>query len=135
MRVPFESPWAKPARGIWFALAAPLLAWGGQLTTCWLIAEQVCLKGVPSHEGWTAQGVRWLQGGISLAALAVALTGLAVAFRSWRRSGRDPVQRIHGSERPAFMSSFALLLSAFFTIGIIWAGFAIVLLPVCEAMR
>lgn len=130
-----QSPWPPTSWGIWFGLLAGPTLWALQELAGWWITEQTCVDATSSWGPLSETGVRWLQVGIALAALAIVLLSLVMTFAAWRRSGTSAEERMQGRSRPDFLASFALLMAGVFTIALIWTAIATAILPICEAMR
>lgn len=105
-----------------FALLAPPAAWAVQEWLGWFFGQRTCTALTPA-------AVRWVLLAVSLAALAVTLTGVARGWRLWRDNDPDHHDRVD------FMAFGGLLVSGIFTIAVIWAGLSTAFLSDCGVMR
>lgn len=116
-----------PAAGQGFALVAPAVAWSSHELASWYVASTMC-----SVEG--AGAVRIVLPLISMVALAVAVTGLAIGYgrlRSVAASGS--VLSAEGLSRDEMLALSSVFLGAVFTLGLVWASLPGILLSTpCE---
>jgi hypothetical protein len=108
---------------VWYALLAPPVAWALQEWLGWYFGQRTCSALAPPS-------VRWILLGVSVAALAATLAGLARGWGLWREA-RDPDHR----DRVDFLAFGGLLVSGVFTIAIVWAGLSTAFLSDCGLMR
>lgn len=113
---------APASRWTWFALLAPPAAWTFQEWLGWYFGQRTCTTLTPTS-------VRWILLAVSLAAVAVTLSGVVRGWGVWRHG--DPDHR----DRVAFMTFGGLLVSGIFTIAVIWAGLSTAFLSDCGVMR
>jgi hypothetical protein len=120
--------WEPPARRIWIGILGAPLAWAAQGLIGWFISARACAGEIDGN-------VRTLEVVVSLLALIVALTGFWIGLLAWRRSGDRGLAAIRAEVRPDFLAAVAMIVSAAFSLGIVWAGLSAFLLPMCERMR
>lgn len=123
-----------PTPATWFAVLAPPLAWLAQLNLGWWIEAWSCGNDKGGYAWTGGGGAQWLQFGISVIALAVALLALVIGISKWRASASSGITA-DTSARPDFMAAIAVFMSAVFAVAIVWAGLATLLLPVCVTAR
>jgi hypothetical protein len=117
-------PQTRPTpRAAWYALIAPPLAWALQEWLGWYFGQRTC-------SSLTPPSVRWILLGVSAAALAASLYGVAGV---WTMS-RDIVDPDH-RERVDFLSFGGLLVSGIFSIAIVWGGLSTAFLAGCGVIR
>jgi len=94
---------------LWAGILAGPLAWGAQLQVSYSLTQTAC-----------ATGHQWLLHLVSLAALAVAVAGTALAARLRRRLGAGSTGSTNEGDplisRSRFMALFGMGLSGFFVL-------------------
>jgi len=110
-------------RSLWYGLVVPPTAWAVQEWLGWYFGQRTC-------SGLQPPSVRWILLGVSAAALALTLAGVARGWRVWRESGDEDHH-----DRVDFMAFGGLLVSAVFSIAIVWAGLSTAFLSDCGRMR
>lgn len=128
---------APPRARMWYGILGAPVAFGIQELLCWLISSGACPSGAPADVGGVplftdTRAILW---GISAAALVVALGALWVGISAWRRSQDPSLLSIRARARPDYMAAAAMLVSAVFTIAILWQSAVVFVLPACERMR
>ncbi|HTK29674.1 MAG TPA: hypothetical protein VL309_08995 [Vicinamibacterales bacterium] len=113
------------AHRLWIGLLAAPIAWTAQGLLGWFFGARVC-------GSMSIGSVRLIVGVIGLAALGVALGGLAVGLQNRRGAGAG---RPPAADRVEFMALGGLLVSAAFVVAISWAALNAVLVDVCGGMR
>ncbi len=122
-------PAAVPPGRLWTGVVLAPAAWIAQGALGWYVGYRACA-------GETTAGARMALSVLTLAALAAALTGLAVAWGNWGRTTPERhVADVKAWDRVEFMSAGGVLVSGVFTIGIAWAGLTAILLHECGGMR
>lgn len=125
----------RPPHRLWFAILGAPIAWGIQGLMSWIIAEEACL-GAQRHAAFLSQtALRWLEIGISSAALVVAIAAVTISTREWRSSPNREMSSAKTMDRSRFLEAVAVLVSFSFALGILWLGLGTFWLPVCERMR
>lgn len=125
-----------PRRRLWFGVFAAAVAWVAHSSTCFIITTQACADGVSDWGPLSGTGVRILLGIITLALLAVAITGGVVSFHNWRElSEQRRLTQAEARGREEFLALIGLFISVSFVIGIIWAGIPLLLMDVCVSAR
>lgn len=122
---------------IWYGILGAPVAFGIQEVLSWLISSGACPSGSPADIGGVplftdTRAILW---GIAAAAFVIALGALWVGISSWRRSEDPSFLSIRARLRPDYMAAAAMLVSAVFTIAILWEAAIIFVLPQCEMMR
>lgn len=125
-----------PQARLWFGACAGAAAWAIDGFTCFLISTQACKDGNGNWGPLSGGEVRVLLGVITLALLAVAVTGGLISFGNWRRlSERQKLSQAQAQGREAFMALVGVFVSVAFVVGIIWAGLPLILIDVCINVR
>jgi hypothetical protein len=122
---------------IWYGIPAAPVAFGIQEVLSWLISSGACPSGAPADIGGIPlfAGTRAILWGIAAAALLIALGALWVGISAWRGSQDPSFLSIRAQQRPDYMAAAAMLVSAVFTVAILWEAAVIFVLPQCETMR
>lgn len=121
-----------------FGLAAPPLAWAGQLVTNYAIASHVCFPGgqplaglaVEAHPAWLVLLI------VELLALAIAVSAGGVAYASWRSTRKEAEgETSHmfekGEGRTRFLALWGLITSVGFVIAIGFSLIGLFVVPLC----
>jgi len=111
----------------WLPIVGVPAAWLLQSLVVWLVAEWSCPGG--------GSGTRGIVIGVSAAALALALTGVAGALAAWWRSGNRGLLRVSGETQTDFTAACALFVSTSFALAIVANTAPAFLGSVCEAIR
>ena len=126
--------WYASAFGLW---GAPF-AWAVQVCAGMALASYPCFPNERRYElpitglAWTGTAAAV----VTLAAIAVALVGLAVATRSYRLT-RDEAPASHGrllesgTGRARFLALWGMCMSAGFAVATLFNGISFLLLPRC----
>jgi hypothetical protein len=125
-RLPLVSPVAPLA--LRFALLAAPCAWIAQGLLVWWIGARLCR---PLSVG-TARG---LAGAVSIVALGIAVAGVAIGLRQWRRVRGDGDSAGPTGSVAQFAAMASVFISAAFAVGILWAGLSSLWPSGCGAMR
>jgi hypothetical protein len=121
-----------PERRLWYGFSAAPLAWGLQGIVGVIVSAEFCPAGLPSWEMLGQNGVRLLLGLITAGLLAVAISGGVVAFRNWQAlAGPRSFFRAEAPSREVFMSVGGILISAAFTVGLLWSGIPLIMVEQC----
>lgn len=128
---PSEQHRLPPGR-LWYGFTAAAAAWALEGVIGVIVSAQFCPADLP-HWGLTSQtGVQVALGIITLALLAVAISGVVVAFRNWQAlSGRREFTHAESTNREAFMSMGGILVSTLFSAGIVYSGIPLIILKEC----
>jgi hypothetical protein len=110
---------------LWIGLVAAPLAWAVQGLLGWFFGARVC-------GSMSIGAVRLTVGLVGVAALLVALGGIAVGLENWRVATAGPRP---AADRVEFMSFGGLLVSCVFVVAIGWAALNAVLVNGCGGMR
>jgi hypothetical protein len=94
----------------------------------WWIGARLCR---PLSVG-TARG---LAGAVSIVALGMAVAGVAIGLRQWRRVRGDGDSPGPTGSVAQFAAMASVFISAAFAVGILWAGLSSLWLSGCGAMR
>lgn len=124
-------------RSVWLGLTLAPIAWTVQGLAGWWISSRACAGDVAAWGSLEAGGVRAILLLLSAVALGVALVGLSLAVRMSRaRPTVTPLATpLSDPERVRFMAMAGVRVSAFFTLGIVFAGLAVGTVSVCELIR
>jgi hypothetical protein len=118
-------PTLRGSDGGWYGLLVPPVAWALQGGLGWYFGQRMC-------QGLTPPSVRWILFGVSIAALVLALVGVARGWNAWRAGiAADPEHR----DRVDFVAFGGFLVSSIFALAIVWAGLASAFLFDCGWMR
>jgi hypothetical protein len=136
---PAPQPQESPSPAMLFALGAAPTAWLIQLLIGFATTSYVCFTGLahPPPPGLPA----WLQPlliAANVAALLVALAGMAVGAGLLRRITEEPAHRAHnlldvGEGRARFLATFSIFSSAVFCVGILANSFSLFAVPLCRS--
>jgi len=118
-------PKPRSGEGGWYGVLAPPAAWAVQEWLGWYFGQRMC-------QGLAPPSVRWILFGVSVAALVVALVGVARGWSAWRET--VAVDSDH-RDRVDFVSFGGFLISCIFALAIVWAGLATAFLFDCGWMR
>jgi len=114
-----------------YALLGAPLAWIVQICVCEALAAQACYPAQDPLPHPKLPALHAYIGAMSLVALAVALGGLAAAWRGWRSTGGgkepDPDRRA-----ARFVYRVAVLASPMFVLGLIVTALAAVIVSPCK---
>lgn len=123
-------------RRLWFGATGAAVAWALQSTVCTVISSKACQNNVGNWGPLSPLGVRWLMGGITFVALAIAIAAGLASFRNWRTfSERQDLVRAEAGRRETFMAFVGVFSTVIFVIGILWAGIPLIMLDVCVKAR
>ncbi len=130
---------ASSARGrpsearLWYGITGPTLAWIVQGLGGVMIARAACRPGreIPRPGDGTTLSLVVL----SIAMLAVAVSALLLSWRAWREEPGDRLEHAEATGRRPFLALTGILVSAVFTLGIVWGGIAPFVLGVCALAR
>jgi hypothetical protein len=124
------------SRKLWFGTTAAAVAWALQNTICEIIASKACQNNVGNWGPISPGGVRWLMGGVTIIALAVAVAAGITSVRIWRPLSDEP-DAVHaeGRRRVQFMSLVGMFASVAFVVGILWSGIPLIILETCVKAR
>lgn len=121
-----------PARrfSTWFGLLAPMAAWAVHGLSSFVLSRQACQAGREDL-------ARGLLIALSAAALIVAVAGVVVAFRTWRRiADGQRVSRTDARSRDEMLAFGGVFVGFSFVVGLLWGGLPpLVIADVCEALR
>lgn len=101
-----------------------------------IVSAQFCPANSPNWGIIGQNSVRTALAVVTIALLAIAISGAVVAFRNWKLLA-DSHELIHseGRSRDAFMSLGGVVLSGIFIISIVWQGIPLMLLEQCMRAR
>lgn len=130
MTEPSHSPPALSRRRLWFGAFAPAAAWGVHGLAGVALVANSCRAG-------RAALARWGVIGLTVLALAIALSALLVARQSYSRI-THPMHLARAEARDAseMLAVVGMLSAIAFGIGILWGGLSAFLLrDLCEMLR
>jgi hypothetical protein len=114
---------------LWFGLASGPAAWSLHELFGWFFGARVCSP-------LTLPAVRLIVAGLTAAALAIALGGAAVSWRTWQRATESAgPPGAEAWDRTVFMAMGGFLVSAVSVVALVWAGLPSLLLDTCGWMR
>jgi hypothetical protein len=114
-----------------YALLGAPLAWIVQICVCEALAAQACYPAQDPLPHPRMPALHAYIGAVSLVALAVALGGLAAAWRGWRSTGEG--QEPNPDRRAArFVYRVAILSSPIFVLGLVVTALAAIIVSPCK---
>lgn len=126
-----------PGLKIWYGILGGPAAFAIMQGLGWLVSAATCPGGNPSGYG----GSGMLSNGkpilyaVFIAMLLVSLGAFLAGVSEWRRSRDAGVASIQGFLRADFLAAAAMLVSAVFTLGVLWMCIGLFWLPTCEVVR
>lgn len=130
------SPAAVSSRRLWYGVSAAMGAWIVHGLASFVIADAACSGGhVAPWARFSRGGLQALLIALTLVALAVAVSGGVVAWRTWRALATARFDDTQAWGRGEFMALAGIFISTMFSIGIVWGGLAPILTGLCEATR
>ncbi len=130
MSEPTYTAAAVPSWRLWYGITAALSAWVIQGGCGFVIADAAC-----SGKTMSERGLETLMVGISVVALAVAISGGIVAYRTWSALATRRFENVQAWGRGEFMAVVGVFISVVFTIASVWGGLAPLLSGVWGAQR
>jgi len=124
------------SRRLWFGVSAGLGAWIVHGIASFVISDAACSGGrVAPWASFSRGGLQAILIGLTLVALAVAISGGVISWRTWRALATTKFDDAQAWGRGEFMALAGVFISTIFSIGILWAGLAPILTGLCEATR
>lgn len=126
-----------PGPKIWYGILGGPIAFALMQGLGWLVSAATCPGGSPAGYG----GSPMLTNGKAIlyavfaAMLIVSLGAFLAGVSEWRRTRDAGITSIQGFLRPDFLAAAAMLVSAIFTLGVLWMFIGLVWLPTCEVAR
>jgi len=117
--------------GLVFAVFGAPAAWLAQLIVGYALASHACYPLDVPLVAPVWGGLWWVLIGIDLAAVLVAGAALLSAMR-WRRVYRDADPRDLAAQRNRFIANWSLLVSALFSIAVVFTIVMLFIEPVCN---
>jgi hypothetical protein len=111
-------------------------AWLLQLSLSYAVAARACYPHATPLQQPSWSGLRWLLAGFSLAAIALSVWAIAIAFRLWQRTREEH----HGSAnmlidvgqgRTRFLAMCAMMASTGFLVALLFTGATLFGVPPC----
>jgi hypothetical protein len=129
-------PHRLPQRRLWYGFTAAPFAWIVVGVVGVIVSAQFCPANSPNWGIIGQNSVRTALVVVTIALLAVAISGAVVAFRNWKvlADSHELIQS-EGRTRDAFMSLGGVVLSGIFIISILWQGIPLMLLEQCMRAR
>lgn len=125
-----------PQRQLWYGFTAAPFAWILVGVIGVIVSAQFCPANSPNWGIMGQNSVRAALAVVTIALLAIAISGAAVAFHNWKLlADRNELVHSEGRSRDAFMSLGGVVLSGIFIVSIIWQGVPLVLLEQCMRAR
>lgn len=126
-----------PGLKIWYGILGGPLAFALMEGLGWLVSAATCPGGNPSGSGGSAMlsDGKAILYAIFAAMLLLSFGAFLAGVSEWRRSRDGGVTSIQGLLRPDFLAAAAMLVSAVFTLGVLWMCIGLFWLPQCEVMR
>lgn len=138
MSAPQEEVRSRIGHGPWIVAALTALVWMAQGTASWYVVGHACPAG---ERQWSLGVARGLVVALTLAALAVSITGIVRALRVLRGTrGLPPGKQFPTlsetlAEQKRFTAMLALLAGAALTLGLLFAGLPALVIRVCGETR
>lgn len=126
-----------PGLKIWYGILGGPVAFALMEGLGWLVSAATCPGGNPLGYG----GHPMLSNGNEIlyavfgAMLLVSVGAFLVGLSEWRRTRDAGVTSIQGLLRPDFLAATAMLVSAVFTLAVLWMCIGLFWLPSCERVR
>jgi hypothetical protein len=125
-----------PSKRLWYGFAAAPSAWALQGIVAVIVSAQFCPADVPNWGLLGQTSVKVALGVLTIALLGVAISGGWVAFRNWHAlAGRREFTHAEALSREAFMAMGGILISAVFTVALLWSGIPFLMLNECMRAR
>ena len=114
---------------IWFALAAPAVAWSVQELASALVGHAACAE----HAAGAGRAIMIV---ISVVALALSVAAIAVGYGRFRALAGEAGALEGQRERQQMMALAGALVGVVFTLGVVWAALpSLVISSVCGSKR
>ncbi len=126
-----------PGLKIWYGILGGPIAFALMEGLGWLVSASTCPGGSSSGYG----GSPILSNGKAIlyavfgAMLIVSVGAFLAGVSEWRRTRDAGITSIQGLMRPDFLAAAAMLVSAAFTLGVLWMCIGLFWLPPCEVVR
>lgn len=125
-----------PQGRLWFGAVAGAAAWGVQGLLCVAISGELCkanynrMEDARNSSGFAALVV------ITVVLLLVCIAGALVSYSNWRRLTNDArLLPAEATEREQYMAFVGIWVNVVCTLGVVWAGLAVLLLNMCVRAR
>ena len=130
------TPHPFPQGRLWFGAVAGAAAWGVQGLLCVAISGELCKANYNRVEDVRNSGGFAALVAITVALLLVCIAGALVSYSNWRRLTNDGrLVLAEATEREQYMAFVGIWVNVVCTLGIIWAGLAVLLLNMCVRAR
>jgi hypothetical protein len=117
--------------GLVFAVFGAPVAWLAQLIVGYALASHACYPLNVPLVAPVWDGLWWMLLGVDLAAALLAIAALLSAMR-FRRVYRDAAPRNLAAQRNRFIANWSLLVSALFSIAVVFTIVMLFIEPVCN---
>jgi hypothetical protein len=126
-----------PGIKIWYGILGAPVAFATEELLGWLLSAATCPSGSPLGYGGypIITNAREILYAVCGAALLVSLGAFYAGVSEWRLSRDRGITSIESRRRPDFLAAAAMLVSAVFTLGVLWMSVPIFWLPQCQVMR
>ena len=126
-----------PGPKIWYGILGAPLAFTLMEGLGWLVSASSCPGGSSAGYGGHAMlsNAKVILYAVFGAMLLVSLGAFFAGVSEWRRSRDADLTSIQGLLRPDFLAAAAMLVSAVFTLGVLWMFIGLAWLPQCEVVR
>ena len=130
------TPYPFPQGRLWFGAVAGAAAWGVQGLLCVAISGELCKANYNRVEDVRNSGGFAALVAITVVLLLVCIAGALVSYSNWRRLTNDGrLVLAEATEREQYMAFVGIWVNVVCTLGIIWAGLAVLLLNMCVRAR
>lgn len=133
------TPQARPkvsSKRIWFGFAAAFFCWWGLGITDVMITWRECLHHEQFGTSSSHPGLLWLNIGIFLALLIVAVVAGITSYRNWRTlSGERGIFSAEAHRPYEYLAMMGVLMTLMLTVGIIWFGLPLFIIQLCARIR
>lgn len=128
---------SSPGLKIWYGILGGPIAFAVMEGLGWLVSAATCPGGNPSGYGGSPMlsNGRPILYAIFAAMLLMSLGAFLVGLSEWRRGRDADITSIQGFLRPDFLAAAAMLVSAVFTLGVLWMCIGLFWLPPCQVVR
>jgi len=126
-----------PGLKAWYGILGAPVAFAIMEALGWLVSAATCPGGNSAGYGGSAMlsSAKPILYATFIVMLLMSLGAFLAGLSEWRRSREGGVTSIQGFQRPDFLAAAAMLVSAVFTLCLLWMCIGLFWLPSCEVVR